>query len=228
MKKLFLILFLAFGSQCVAQFIQGYGLMGGGTLARQKWKFYEPANDVIKQKWKLGWNVSGFVEYINHKYIRGISEIEYNRKGCIERFPIPDQRHKENFLTWNNYLKLRQELYDVTPYFLIGPRVEYLLSSTGTTFNKLNFSWSFGPGIEILKFDPWVIMFDYQYNPPIANAFKGPGYYPAGTGTSINGTTVFFATNPDLRIRDRAHQLRVGIKWVIHKTGYCPPVFTMN
>jgi len=206
MKKLFastLIFLFILELSVQAQFVQGYGITAGGTLSNQIWKF-DSLDLKIKQKYKLGWNVSVFGEFFDHEYYRWISEFQYNRKGGIEKYPVPDRKDKDNYLCWNNFLKLRQELYDVTPYLLLGPRVEYLLSTNQVGMRKLHLSASAGIGMEFLYKDPYIFFAEFHYNPDVMQAYK----------------------SPFLKIRNNAYELRIGLKFHIKGKSFCPPVFT--
>lgn len=189
-----------------AQFIKGYGVTVGVTRSTQIWNYEtEILNDRIKQRYKNGLNGSVFMEYFDHDYIRMITEFQYNRKGCIERFPTEGLKDRVTYLCLNNFLKFRQELYDVTPYFLVGPRVEYLYQADPQTYlDQLHVSASAGIGIEFLYTDPWIFFTEFHYNPDVMKSFN----------------------SVPLDIRHRAFELRVGLKFARKAKGYCPPAYT--
>lgn len=201
MTRICLLLILACSLQANAQFFQGFGVTLGGTYSTQRWKLSN--DESIRQRYKLSYNGSVFVEMFEHEYIRLITEIEYNRKGARMRYPVDDRSPiKANYVSLNNFLKFRQELYDVTPYWYIGPKIEYALSPG---YSPLHVSGATGIGIELLKWDPWIWFADFQWNPDIMPSMKASG----GTTTDVVPPPVF--TN---RIRHNAFLLRIGVKFL--------------
>jgi hypothetical protein len=200
-KSILLITFAVIVSvSAKAQFIKGFGIVGGLTYANQKWFFDSADGTKINQKYKLGWNGAIFMEYLDRDYVRIVTEIEYNRKGAIEKYPIPDQRDRANYVSLNNFLKFRQELYDVTPYFYVGPKVEYFLNSQ-PLMKQLHASAAAGVGIEFLYKDPWIPFVEFQWNPDVMKAADIPEWY---------------------RIKNNAFLLRVGLKYQRLKRSTCP------
>jgi hypothetical protein len=203
LKKIISLLSLGLFLSCAnsqAQFIKGYGATLGATFSRHKWLQGNP-EELFKKKFKAGANGSLFVEYIDHKYYRMISELQYNQKGAIEnRDTLSGLKYKVNYISLNNFFKIRQELYDVTPYALAGPRLEYLLNSNIPTMRKLHLSASAGIGMEFLYTRPWIIFAEIQYNPDAMRA-----------------------RNADvLKIRQNAWEIRVGLKYERKKKANCP------
>lgn len=183
-----------------AQFIKGFGATLGATFSKQNWQQQIPSLEV-KQKYKAGANGSLFVEYIDHKYYRMISELQYNMKGAKEsRDTLSGFKYKANYISFNNFFKIRQELYDVTPYALIGPRVEFLLNSNIPTMRTVHLTASGGIGMEFLYTRPWIFFAEVQYNPDVMRA-----------------------RNADiLMIRQNAWEIRAGIKYERKKKADCP------
>ncbi len=200
-KSLLLIVFIGIWSAGNAQFFQGFGVTLGGTYSNQKWMLNN--DDDIRQRYKLSFNGSVFAEMFDHDYTRWITEIEYNRKGYRQRFPVDDKGAVQaNYVSWNNYLKFRQELYDVTPYWYIGPKVEYYLNgSMPVPMSQIHVTGATGIGIELISFDPWIWLLDFQWNPDIMPSFKQDP--PAFEG----GIPV-----PE-KIRHNAFELKLGVKF---------------
>lgn len=189
--KLFYKLFIVFAAllpafTAQAQLVNGVGVMGGLTYSRQKW--YMPEED-IKQKYLLRYNGEVFVEWFSHDYIRVVSELQYNMKGTKVR--ETGEKYKLDYFAFNNYLKLRSELYSIIPYFLVGPRVEYTFRSNQAGSKPLHFGWSAGAGFETVSFGPVCFLTELHYNRDINYA----------------GRTDF------LDYKNRAWELRVGLKY---------------
>jgi hypothetical protein len=185
-----------------AQFFQGFGLTAGITYCNQKLKI-DSLNEKLKYKYRFGGNAGIFVEYIEHPYIHMVTELQLNQKGGKDR--VTGTKYRVNYFSFNNFVKFRQELYDVTPYFLIGPRVEYHFnSSPGLPYRPFHITGSMGPGMEFLYWKPWVPFVEFQWNPDLMKAYRDP-YYTR---------------------RHNAFELRVGIKYVPRKAANCPKVYT--
>ena len=160
----------------------------------------------------FGFNACAFAEFFSNDYLRWVTEIEYNNKGCHDK-TYGDYKNKLTYLCWNNYLKIRSEYYIGIPYLLLGPNLEYLLSeniqSPGVTssFHLLYVSASFGAGWEFIVFSSLKPMAEIYYNPDIKiNAYK----------------------QNDLEIKNKAWELRVGLKYVFTNSSQgekCPPVY---
>ena len=199
LKKSLSILLVFCCANSHAQFIQGYGVTIGGTLSNQKWVVFNPSQS-IRKNIKPGINGSGFIEYLNHKYYRIVSELQYNMKGSIDKQLDPALRYKANYLCFNNFFKIRQQLYDVTPYAIAGPRLEFLLSSNVISMKKTHLTISGGIGMEFLYAWPWIFFAEIQYNPDATSALK----------------------TEQIKIRQNALEIRAGIKYQRKKKSDCP------
>ena len=210
-------LVLAAGTDCKAQqlrgysrkepFVVGYGVTIGGTRATQKWD-YQLQDVSEKMKYRNGFNGSIFGEFLSHDIFSWISELQYNQKGAKVTFLDSTQfKSRTNYLSFNNFLKMRSEGYDINLYFLFGPRIEYLVSSNGpVNFNKLHLSASAGVGCDFNFLDPWILFTELHYNPDITKSYSSPG----------------------IDIKNRAWELKIGIKRNLKSSRHleeCPPVF---
>ena len=205
MKKLFVftgIFILALQSK--AQFFNSVALTVGGSAGNQKFFFHDP-DAFSRKKYILGLNASFFGEFFSHDYARWVSEIQYNQKGSIDRQPEDRYRNRLHYLSWNNYLKLRYELYSVIPYVLVGPRLDYnLIQSTSSPvitgpFQKLHVSAAAGAGVEFISYSNWKFFVEGFYNPDIMKAYSRPG----------------------LHIKNKNLELRVGLKYEFGERETC-------
>jgi len=201
----FVLMIFSLGAS--AQFFNSWGLMGGGTLAKHKFDYKEP--DVTqKKKNRLGFNVEVFAEFFTNDHFTWRTEFEYNKKGSIDK-DSGDFKNKLTYLSWNNYLKMRTELFGGTPYLLLGPKLEYLLSQ-GTSsptitgnFNKFQLSPDVALGWEFIVFTNVKPFLELHYNPDIGlNAYK----------------------DNNLAIKNRAWELRIGIRFASARES-CPRVY---
>lgn len=200
-----------------AQFFQGFGATIGVTKAKQKW-FYPTKPDAsgntrdsiaVRKKNVIGFNGSLRAEFINSDYIRWVTELQFNQKGCKEKPDSVKFKNKLNYICWNNFLKLQYETFEGFPYILFGPRVEYLISkkiqspSLNGDFKKFNFSLSVGVGFEKIVYSNFKPFVELHYNP---DTWFYYGY-----------------EHPPMNARDRAWELRIGL---IYRPGKkdCPGV----
>jgi hypothetical protein len=186
----YIILFLNEGK---AQFFQGVGLTLGANMSNQRWQI-DTLEYNKNQKFKFGFNGSLFVEYINHEYVRMITEIQYFQEGSKSK--LTGNTIKTDYACFNNFLKLRQELYDVTPYFLIGPKFKYIVGQSGIAgFRPMHFSMYAGVGMEFLYKRPWIFLVEAGYDHDINRALK----------------------QEFMAITNKTISLRVGVKYQIEK-----------
>ena len=215
MKKIkatiFVLSYLALHQLCNAQFVNGIGIMGGATFAKQKF-YLLPTDETLKKKFIIGLNACAFAEFFSNDYLRWQTEIEYNNKGSHDK-TNGDYKNKLSYLCWNNYLKIHSEFYIGIPYLLIGPKLEYRLSeniqspAVTSSFHSLHGSASFGAGWEFIVFSSLKPMAEIHYNPDIKiNAYQ----------------------ESDLKIKNKAWEVRVGLKYVFSNPSQgekCPPVY---
>jgi hypothetical protein len=184
-----------------AQLISGVGVMGGLTYSRQKW-FLHATDETMKQKFLLRYNGEVFVEWFSHDYFRIQSELQYNMKGT--RVRETGEKYKLDYFAFNNFLKIRNELYSIIPYALVGPRIEYTFRSNEEGSRPLHFGWSGGVGFETVTFGSLALLSELHYNPDIDKAGK----------------------NELFDYKNRAWELRVGVKFKFRdKTDDCPPTY---
>jgi hypothetical protein len=206
-KTLFVFFAVTFALTSNAQFFNSWGIMGGGTLAKQKFNYKEP--DVTqKKKNLLGFNVELFAEFFTNDNFTWRTELEYNKKGCVDK-DSGNFKNKLTYISWNNYLKMRTDLFGGTPYLLLGPKLEYM-SSQGTSsphitgaFNKFQLSPDVALGWEFVVFTNVKPTIELHYNPDIGlNAYK----------------------DSNLGIMNSAWELRLGLRFASARES-CPRVY---
>jgi hypothetical protein len=197
MKRILVFILLICGSfGANAQFLNSLGITIGGTAANEKFKFHEPPS-LSRKSYKFGFNASVFLECFSHDYARWVTEIQYNQKGSVDKRPETNFVNHLDYISWNNYLKIRYEMYRIIPYVMIGPRLEYNLTQ-GTTspeitgsFLPLHVSAAFGGGVELVSYTNFKLFVEGFYNPDIMPAY----------------------INPALHINNKAFELRLGLKY---------------
>jgi hypothetical protein len=181
-----------------AQLLNSIGITAGASYSTQKFLYRDP-DELIKKKYKWGFNGSVFAEFFSHDYVRWVSEFQYNQKGSKDKQVDTTYRNRLEYISWNNYLKVRYELFSIIPYILIGPRLEYNLKERmqtpglNGTFLKLHVSPAIGAGIEFVSYGQIKFFVESFYNPdfPLQDAY----------------------IRPELHIRNINFELRVGLKY---------------
>lgn len=216
MKKVISVFVICYLSlNLSAQFVSGWGVMGGATFARQKW-YFNDVDETERKKFKIGFNACVFAEFFSGDYVRWRSEIQYNQKGCIDKRDSVKYKNKIDYICWNNFLVIRKELFPGIPYILIGPRLEYRFKQSTQSpeiagdFKTLHVSPSIGAGWEFIVYSSLKPFVEIHYNPDIKlNAYE----------------------EDPLEIKNRAWELRVGFKYVFNNKSQgegCAAVYTFN
>lgn len=183
MKRLFSfsIIFI-FVLQSKAQFVNSIGITAGVSTGNQKFYFRDPIT-ISRKKYIVGFNASIFGEFFSHDYARWVTEIQYNQKGSIDKQPEGNYPNRLQYLSWNNYLKLRYEMYNIIPYIMFGPRLDYNLIQSTTSpaitgpFLPLHVSGAFGGGVEFVSYSNFKFLVEAFYNPDMMPAYISPAVH---------------------------------------------------
>jgi len=210
MKKLKLV-FLFFCLSIVslkAQFVTAVGIAGGITYGTHVWN-PEPFN--TQERYLLGFNGAGLVEFFHSDMVRWRVEVSYNQMGS-KQLVYTYYSNRTTYITLNNYLKIQFRMLHIMPYILIGPRVEYLLINSPQlsgqeigAFPKFFFTIAAGPGLEFNNkslFRPFIEGF---YNRDVL-----PSYHNITT-------TIFYS----------GFEARIGVRYLFDnsdKKAKCPTV----
>lgn len=197
MKKIFLFFItILIALQTNAQFVNSIGITIGATAANQKFFLKDPAS-IARKKYVFGFNASVMGEFMTRDYVRWVSEIQFNQKGSVDKQPEGNYTNRLQYLSWNNYLKIRYELYSFVPYLLIGPRLEYTLTQASSSptvtgsYLPLHFSLAVGGGAELISYSKFKLFAEVFYVPDVMSAY----------------------ISPPLHIANKDFELRIGIKY---------------
>ncbi|MDF2437082.1 MAG: hypothetical protein K0Q95_1458 [Bacteroidota bacterium] len=197
MKKLLLFsITLLITYQGHAQFINSLGLTVGATAANQRFMLREPAS-TSRKGYVFGPNASIFLEMMQHDNVRWVTEIQYNTKGSTDKRESASYANSLQYLSWNNYLKFRYEMYSIIPYVMVGPRLDYTLSQasgspevTGS-YLPLHLSLAAGGGLELVSYTNFKFFVEAFYVPDLMPAY----------------------VDPALHIKNKDIELRIGVKY---------------
>ena len=202
MRKLFLLVTCTISLHTSAQTFNSIAITAGVTAANQKFIFKNP-DAVSKKNYVFGYNASIFGEFFTRDYVRWVTEIQYNQKGSVDKEPEANYSNKLQYLSWNNYIKIRYEMYSIIPYVLVGPRLEYnLIQSTESPVIVRHFlpfyvNPAVGAGLEFVNYYNIKFFVEAFYNSDIKQM---PGYI-----------------SPELNVLNKDFELRVGLKYEFAK-----------
>ncbi len=118
--------------------IKGYGVQVGIVSASQNFKgeAFPMADESLKRR--IGFVAGAYLEWLNLPYISAVTEIEYMQKGMGMEVVVTGQAGPEPLGKYTDYSRLDYLSVPVygkislpagigTPYFIAGPRFDYLL-----------------------------------------------------------------------------------------------------
>ncbi len=198
--------------------LNGIGIAGGITYGKEVW---DPEGPLATEKYRLRGNGAVLAEFFHHPIYRWRTELEYNLMGTTEVLNAPSNQtlvNKTNYLSFNNYLKINFKETGFVPYFLIGPRLEYLLIRKSEVyapviahFDALHVTGAIGVGVEAVWDSPIRPFIEAFYNHDIMTSYSS--YYKDGLPKPTD-------------IVYRAYELRIGLKYFFNgvKKDVCPKV----
>lgn len=177
---LFIIILVLVCCSCShAQFIRGYGIKGGVVLANQ-----DPSPGTYAFKDRIGMDVGAYVELVDVPVFSALLELHYIQKG-MEGTTVYDNI-SINYLSFPILAKLSIKQFAVTPYLLVGPRIDVMVSNdqyisniivggeTIREFEDVVFGIDIGLGLETSIVKPLRFLFEFRYSPDITYAIKKP------------------------------------------------------
>jgi hypothetical protein len=204
-----------------AQFLYSLGIAAGISYGKEGWSNEQWSS---QEKYLLGFNGAVLAEFFRDENFQWRSELMYNQLGTKEAVAADNYVNRTNYISFNNYLKIKYPLFYFTPYILIGPRVEYLLSRGAAVFSdaidgmySFHITGAVGIGIEKICFGHFKPFLELFYNRDIMPSFIGhvesnDPYQP------LKGTTISEVIN------SHDYELRIGVKYVFDRRSECPRV----
>ena len=206
MKRLLsLLIFCISLSTLHAQFVQGWGIMAGGTLGRQNWYYHNP-DSKYKLNYLLRYNAEVFAEMGQDPTFRWVTELQYNVKSSKLVSEGENLKLINQYAAWNNYLMVRKEMLSIIPYVKVGPRLEYVFNSS-QSFSRFHITGALGAGVEFVAYGPVALITEAWWVPDVTKSY----------------------TSDVLDVKQHAWELRVGLKFAISGGGdrgpACPKVY---
>ncbi len=183
-----LVFVLTLSTSIHAQFLRGCGLKAGIVAANQKWNYAYSFEHTYDYKWGL--TLGGFIEFLDDDYFSIVVEAQYTQKGMYLSIPVTTETQPDgtgeyithsprtDYLSLPLLLKVRYSIPVVTPYIIIGPRLDVLLSKNGDGFDVViekfdatDFGLTIGLGMRFSGLLPNDVLTEFRYNPNLNNSF---------------------------------------------------------
>jgi len=172
--------------------------------------YYYPSTHISREY--FNWGAGVFAEFLPYDRVRWHTELEYCRRGALEKEIINQYlgtragsfvANRYIYFQWNNYLKFYHPIFfDSHWYWMPGIRLEYLFSQSTRAFNpyssgfrKIWFSGNFALGFERPLFKHWSWIFEVHYFADILRERPASGVY----------------------VRKRTIEYRLGIMWRVRQ-----------
>ena len=214
-----IVLFSSFSAS--AQFLYSLGVAAGISYGKENWSNEQWAT---QEHYLLGFNGSVIAVFFSDDNFQWQSEFMYNQLGTKEEVVTNNFTNQTNYISFNNYLKINYPLFNFIPYFLIGPRVEYLFSrSVGVFPDAIGGMYSFhvsgaaGVGVSKICFSHFKPFAEFFYNRDIMPSFSG-------NVASNDPYLPLYKTNISEVINSHDYELRIGVKYVFDGKSKCPHV----
>lgn len=179
-------LILLFSSVADARVLEGYGVKTGVVIAEQDFDCAEDFDFDTKNR--TGSDIGVYLEWLDIPYFGLLTEVHYVQKGMVEENPRKDEfghpmspvRHSNrvDYISIPILAKVTLRTGRVRPYFVLGPRVDFLLGYESRIlkdiydgFEDTNLGGTIGIGVE-RKTKSLNMLFELRYSPDFSNAYK--------------------------------------------------------
>jgi len=187
-----LISLIIFTCNSNAQILSSYGFKLGVGISNQSWDYHADVN--MDWKNKIGISPRIFADFLNYSFFQLEGEIGFLKKGFEDKVPITTMTQPDGtgeYITVNNGLnyliisvlaKLKYKLGMFSPYIIVGPQFNLLLSKNiqkgwGVVLDKFkenNIGISVGVGSEIKNILPISILVEYRYERDFIDNYDSP------------------------------------------------------
>jgi opacity protein-like surface antigen len=193
MKLLIFLTFLFISTVSVnSQILSNFGLKAGLGISNQSWDYKDDIN--LEFDNKVGIAPRVFFEFLDLSLFEMQAELGFLQKGFKEKVPIgsvtqPDGtgefinvNNKLNYLSLSALAKLKYTIGVITPYIILGPQFNLLLSKeidkgwevVFDEFSKNNFGISVGIGSDVTNVFPFTFLIEYKYERDFIDNFDSP------------------------------------------------------
>ena len=180
-----IIFFAILTSSGEAQIIRSYGLKVGTIAASQFFDYNINVTNPTTTRW--GFDGGGFVEFLNVPYFSLLAELSYVQRGYSSTLKVstPAQpqgtgeyvtiRPRVDYVSLPLMAKVRFEAEEVIPYFMVGPRFDFLLGTNNSSldYSPTDIGMTFGAGAQLSFFSPTQFLVEGRFSPSFTKAFEG-------------------------------------------------------
>ncbi len=187
---LVLLFVLTLQSICSAQVIRTVGIKTGAVAASQSWDYSSPFTDLeTDNRW--GVDIGLYAEWLDIPVLSLSSEVHYVQKGMKISLPVTTEESpngtgeywtrspRVDYISVPLLVKARFLDGHLLPYVLGGPRVDFLVGTTGEGFElvidnleKVDFGATIGVGIEVNSFDSFHLGMEVRFSPSFTDSYS--------------------------------------------------------
>ncbi len=184
------VLIVLLGQACSqAQLNRTYGIKIGAVAANESWTDIGGFNWKTDTRW--GFTAAVYAEAPLWKFLSAQGEIQYTQKGMNFSIPVTTASQPDgsgqyytispriDYISIPILAKLRIPFAVVTPYVLIGPRFDFLLSrypdgldQVVNNFDKMDYGLTLGAGLELNSLFPFGLLAEFRYNPNAYDSYR--------------------------------------------------------
>ena len=192
MLSLLVLTLILFITQGNAQLLKNVGVKLAFTSASQTYDYPNPpwpgfGPDLSR---RIGVNAAIYAEWLDVPFFSVVTQIEYAQRGMAQEIAItgasPEiirmetRYNRLEYLSLPIFLKATVPIGIVSPYVLLGPRVDLLLSyrdefvigkSIYADFKKMIWGGEAGLGLEFKKLLPGSVYLEFRYNVDFMNSY---------------------------------------------------------
>lgn len=191
-KSIIIVLFiitLLIPTITYSQLIKHFGIKSGISNSWQTyeaWEYGETKNSGNK----MGPNFSVYADWLDNSFFSFITEINYSSKGMkapyLTGYIIEEE--KLNYLSFAILPNVYTNLGNIKIYALVGPRIEFLVSSSINTnapiyihneiidefnkYEKTSYGLLIGIGFKLNNIFPVIIGIEARYNKDLSNLYE--------------------------------------------------------
>ena len=195
MKRIACFLFVAMLAspvQGTAQLLKSYGVKAAITSASQKFDYPAFPGFTPDIRRRIGFGIGVYAEWLNVPFISILTQLEYNQRGSREGFAVtgPDGPtilrtdildRRLDYLSIPLLFKAFTPLGSVTPYVIVGPRLDILLgyrdesafgNSVFQDFTKTSFGGSVGAGFDVTDVFPVTFSVEFRADVDFGDSYN--------------------------------------------------------
>jgi opacity protein-like surface antigen len=189
-SRLLLALLLLVPVASSGQFIRAFGVKAGAALASQTWDYAASYNDLSTES-RWGIDAGIYVEWLTIPVFSVSSEVHYIQKGMKFSVLLTSEQSPEGWGEYRTFLprvdylstlllaKARLLDGEISPYIVVGPRVDFLLQDRGEGFELVldkfrdtDVGVTIGAGVEVKSFNLLTLGAEFRYSPSLNDGYS--------------------------------------------------------